>query len=476
MDDTNRKLNKREIKFVLLFVFALLISFSPSTELGQVSALIFLLGTIFFVQVRPGYHIKKYLIIFLLYSAIGFVYWLIYQGDFSFINYYLFWVTGSAFLLLFYDFRSIISQILLERLGQITLVFIFLESLLGIYQATVVFLRTGTFDFSVGDFVWGTLAPSFNVAYAGRSPSFVLLITTLLLFTLATFRSRLSLKHIVAFGAILLAWLLSSLMHSYLYFGLAAGLALLTLTQANIKQTKRAEGTTRRRGISYGVLVIFAAIVFLLVLVPILLPSNTARIGIALGEAVQLSPDAKFLKNRAFYNTLFALPDDAPLQPIIGVGPGQYASRAALMATGQYLTRPIPGLPQHISSFTNEYIVPYLRVIRSSLHLPSSSWIALYGEMGLLGMILVIMVMAKGILFFRRYRSKQFRMLNLMMLILIYYLFFMGFQNVYLEYTQAIFPAILTLKLCYDFVSVEFDLRKKVRTIITNTHRRKVVW
>jgi hypothetical protein len=107
--------------------------------------------------------------------------------------------------------------------------------------------------------------------------------------------------------------------------------------------------------------------------------------------------------------------------------------------------------------------MPYLNQIGSSLHLPSSSWIALYGELGLLGMFLAFLVVVKAILFFRRYRSRHFRMLNLMMLTLIYYLVFMGFQNVYLEYTQAIFPAILSVKLCYDFLQNEFALNRTVR-------------
>lgn len=475
MSNSKRKLNRREIKFVILFVLALLIAFSPSTPLGQVSALIFLVGMIFFVQVRPGYHLKKYIVIFLLYSVIGFVFWLIYQQEFSFVNYYLFFVTSSSFLLLFFDFRTIISDTLLERLGQITLLFIFAESLLGIYQATSIFLRLGTFDGSAGDFVWGTLAPSFNTAYSGRSPSFILLLTTLLLFSLAAFRRRWTLGYIIAYGAVLLAWMLASLMHSYLYFGLAAVLALLTLTRFNVKKQTPITKSTRKRGISYGALVVFAAVIFLTFLVPRVLPRNTAKIEIALREALNISPDAKYLKNRAINSTIFSLPNDAALQPLVGVGPGQYASRAALMASGQYLARPIPGLPEHASSFASAYIFPHLHVIRSSLHLPSSSWLAIYGELGFLGLILAIFVVIKAILFFRRYRSRQFRMLNLMMLILIYYLVFMSFQNVYLEYTQALFPAVLSAKLCYDFLHNEFALSRSPRLLIKATPRRQAV-
>jgi hypothetical protein len=472
MEISKRKLNKRETRFVILFVLALAIAFSPSTPLGQVSAFIFLIGMILFVQVRPGYHLKKYILIFLLYSVIGFVYWLIYRQEFSFANYYLFFVTSSSFLILFFDFRPIISDSLLERLGQITLVFIFLESLLGIYQATIIYLRSGTFDGSAGDFVWGTLAPSFNTAYAGRGPSFVLLITTLLLFSIAAFRRRWTMKYLIAYGTVLVAWLLSSLMHSYLYFAIAAALALLTLVRVNVVKKAPSTRSSRRRGKSYGGLVVLAATIFLAILLPQVLPKNTAKIEYALREAFNLSPDAKFLKNRAIYDTIFALPGDAAIQPLIGLGPGQYASRAALMASGQYLSRPIPGLPEHISKFTESYILPHLNVIRSSLHLPSSSWLAIYGEFGVLGLVLAIFVVIKAILFFRRHRSRQFRMLNLMMLILIYYLVLMSFQNIYLEYTQAIFPAILSSKLCYDFLCNELELSRSPRRLVRVMPRR----
>ena len=462
MNDPRRKLNKRESKFIILFVLSLIIAFSPSTPLGQVSALIFLIGMIFFVQVRPAYHLQKYILVFFLYSVIGFVYWLIYSADFSFINYYLFFITSSSFLLLFFDFRSLITDNLLERLGQITLIFIFVESLFGIYQALQIFLRTGKYGNSSGDLVWGTLAPWFNSSYAGRSPSFVLLITTLLLFSLATFRRRWTLGYLLAYSTVVLTWVVASLMHSYLFFGLAALLALLTLAQFNVKKKVPSTKSARKKTISYGGLVVLAAVVSLTILVPLILPNNTAKINNALKEAVNLNPDARFLKNRALYSTLYSLPQDALLQPLIGVGPGQYASRAALMASGEYLTRPIPGLPGHISSYAASYILPNLHRIGSSLHLPSSSWIALYGELGLLGLLAVIFVVVKAILFFRRYRSRQFRMLNLMLLILIYYLVFMGFQNVYWEYTQAIFPAVLSAKLCHDFLQNEFGLSRAV--------------
>lgn len=455
---SRRRLDKREMKFALLFVLTLLVAFSPSTPLGQVSALAFLFAMIFYVQVRPNYHLKKYLIILAVYTVIGFAFWLLYQQDFSFINYYLFFATASSFLLLFFDFRPVISDGLLERLGQITLVFLFLESLLGIYQATYVYLRSGTFDGSAGDFVWGTLAPSFNTAFSGRSPSFVLLVSTLLLFSLATFRRHWTPAYLFAYGSVLVAWVLASLMHSYLYFGIAAILALMTLLRVNVRKKKVAATKAATLTVSYGGLVTITTVIALALILPRVLPHNTAKIEFALREASNLSPDARFLKNRAAYSTLFDLHTDARLQPIVGVGPGQYASRAALMATGQYLTRPIPGLPEHVSSFTNSYILPHLNVIRSSLHLPSSSWLAIYGESGLLGLVVSLFIGIKAIIFFRSYRSGQFRMLNLMMLILIYYLILMAFQNVYFEYTQALLPAILGVKLCFDFLHKEFGL------------------
>jgi hypothetical protein len=40
-------------------------------------------------------------------------------------------------------------------------------------------------------------------------------------------------------------------------------------------------------------------------------------------------------------------------------------------------------------------------------------------------------------------------------LILLFYLFFLGFQDNYWEYTQAIFPAFLVLKLGYCHLSLQ---------------------
>jgi hypothetical protein len=50
--------------------------------------------------------------------------------------------------------------------------------------------------------------------------------------------------------------------------------------------------------------------------------------------------------------------------------------------------------------------------------------------------------------------------MNLFMMTLMLYIVMLGFQNVYWEYTQAIFPAILGMKLSYDYLRKENLIRK----------------
>ena len=216
--------------------------------------------------------------------------------------------------------------------------------------------------------------------------------------------------------------------------------------------------TKRRRG---GILFVVLALIVLVVAGATIYGQNYDRIEYVIAKAVQIGPDAPFLKMRVVYDVVVTIPREVAIQPLLGLGPGQFSSRAALILTGQYLSRAsIPFLGKHTSPLTQQYILPYLGTYTSSNHFPSSSWLTVYSETGIAGMVVMLFLILRGTRRFCLLRSMYFPRINLAALILLFYVMLMGLQTVYWEYTQGIFFAIFTLKLMYDFLGRENVERK----------------
>ena len=108
-----------------------------------------------------------------------------------------------------------------------------------------------------------------------------------------------------------------------------------------------------------------------------------------------------------------------------------------------------------MNSYTERYVLPKFGVITSAVHSPTSNWIALYGEMGLVGLLIAGLVIFSVVRFFKYYRSIIFPRMSFAMILMVLYVALMGVQDLYWEFTQAMFLAILTLKLCLDYMRKE---------------------
>jgi hypothetical protein len=446
----------------------LLIAFSPSKALGQISTFIFLAGLIFYVQLKPQRHILIYTIAALLYTFIGLLYLTI-MSEFSLVNHFLFLVTASSPLILLYDLKPIASPKLMRTLSKRTLLFLALEGLYGITQAIVGSYRTGSFDIDNGDVVRGTIEPSFVPATSGGNAIFAILISTLFMFTLSVSRKgvpsfplrlrltrtrRLSIRWIgLCFGGVILvSWVLASVLHTIIYAALAVVLTLpFLITQVIPKRTLRQ---------AFSIILVTIVLGGLTVLV---LPRNISHLPIFLKYNFSISENSYSEKARATYYTFCRLPKQIPLQPIVGLGPGQYSSRASLIRSGEYLRVSIP-ISAYVNPWAERYILrlllPFKRGIKSGSSLfPHYSWLTAYGETGLLGFCAIILLILKAILDFRKLRSYRFPKMHWVMLILVIYIALLGLQDNYWEFTQAIFPAFLILALCHAYLEWE---REKV--------------
>lgn len=433
----------KQTRFLIVYLLGLAMAFSPSKALGQIAPLIVMFLLIFFVQVRPKMHLRRFTLVLAGYLALGAFYsrWL---TDFNLIGYLLFLVTASALLFLFFDFSTLVEPNFMRRLGHWTLPIILLQSIYGIIQFILSVAALG-FVPTIGDAVWGTLAPPLDRRYAGTSPFFIILISTLAIFVVGV-TPRLTWSRVYALTVVALCWMVAELLHSVVYFAAALAMTALVLYLFGKRGAR-----SRHRGV-------FVAVVFLLVLFGagfLLHGNNYSRIVGVVSSVTDYGPEAKFRKLRAVYFTLERVPEEEPRQPWFGLGPGQYSSRAALMLTGDYLARASFPLPDYMSPLTERYIMPLFYRTNSSTHSPASSWIALYGETGWTGVAILLLLMLWASWHFARNPSPLFPRLNFAMLTLMFYMFFMGIQNVYWEYTQAIFPMMLLFKLGYDYVTVE---------------------
>lgn len=446
-------------RFLILYALALLTVFNPFKAIGQLSAMIFLLGLIGFAQVSVTNHIIKFLLFGLVLAGVG-AFYAIVAPEFSAVNYLFFVVTASSLLLLLCNFTSIATPQLLGYIALISMLMLGFQASYGVLQAIVGAIRGSGFDVGNGDLVRGTIEPSFEPTVSASNPIFAILISSLLIFAAGVERGRPPRWRIALYTLGLLAWVLASVMHTILFFMSAMLLTFVVSLRLTIRMRRRYRSM---------LLVFLGAITFIVVLVPLVLPTNVANIPMFLTNTLDISPNADSEKARAIYNTLALLPTTVPYQPLIGLGPGHYSSRASLIRSGEYLGQgTVAGFPPYITEASDRYILPLWRSIIlyrpgiGSTYFPFSSWLSLYGELGLIGVASAGLLIGRLVWRLRRLNSQEFPYLHLALIVLVFYLALLGFQDNYWEFTQAVFPAFLLFKLGYDYLNAEHIRRRQV--------------
>lgn len=440
-------MKKTERRFAILFTITLIICFSPLKSLAIFTPLIFIIGMIFYVGSSPINHLIKYGVFVLFFTAISLSYSLLIP-DFEILNAWLWLLTASSPLIWLYDFRRLITVPLLHRLAAITTVFLIIESAIGILHGIIGFSRTGSFDLGNGDFVRGTIDPFLTRSPAGSSIMLAILLSTLLTFLLGVYPSRKSPSYYMAVTAGLLCWVLASAVHTLIFFTIAVVAALLLLFTARIARLSR-----ERTNLTRIIMIIIAIGSLASVIHPKNFQTTSPYFQYTFGT---FGPNAVSPKIRATYNTLVNVPQVVPLQPLIGLGPGQYSSRASLIRSGEYLEGRLP-LPPLAHPLAEQYIISEWRFFKRSLmggsvFFPFYSWLSVYGEFGLIGIIAVISFSMVVLLTLLRSSSQKFPYLRTAMIVLLIYIVVLGFQDVYWEMAQAIFPGMLILRLGFDYL------------------------
>jgi len=443
-----------EKRIITSFLVVLLISFSPLKALAYFLPLLFIVLALSAGFVRPR-SIGKIVLVVIALFVVSLMHSFLYP-DFLWGNFFLALITFSSFAILQCDFSRTLSEKGLQRILAVTFFFILIQASLGILQGLISAASEGRFslDGSVGDAVKGTINPTFGGDGTGSNQMFAILMSMFLMILFLTRSFFLKTRRWVSFAMIGLAWLFTSVLHTFFFF--AAALLVTILLTRNIWQQKLASFGKMKRGgrvVARGL----TGIAFFFLLLSIIFPENLGTIPHLIEVSLSTDPSLMTKKAVATYNTLIELPGSHSEQPLVGLGLGQYSSRAGLIMSGTYLGRDFFFGPQ-FRAISYELIYQHQEYLRDfdpaagSTKFPYYSWLSLYGEFGAAGVFVVLLLL---ILFLRRLIRvisvfPSGRPLLIPVLFGSLYLAFLGFQDNYWEFTQAIFPPILLLKLIYN--------------------------
>jgi hypothetical protein len=437
------------------------VTFSPLKVLGAGGGILLVAsGFLLSDFVRSTFRI---LILFATYAALSLLHHL-FEPSSTVLGTALFVVSYSQFALLLLRPTVILTD--RDRRGMINLLTVasWTQGSLGILQAVTGRLVTGTFDGSNGDVVSGTIG-LYTSEPRGSNVFFAIAIlsTSLLILALAP-----HLKGLVRALPGFVAFVVASVLHLQLVAAVAALVAIILMLALRFSPSKK---VTRMDLLAPGTMVLVMAIG------TVVTPSNygnydnyvVSEVESLLvndaGDAVpeqtvpeqtvpeqtvpeqtvpeQTTPSDRFRnhKLKMAVRTLLELPEISPYQPLLGVGAGQFNSRAALIATGSYLEGlSMPTSWSGISQSSQELFFPlYDSGIPSwagSAWFPYFSIQSLYAELGILGVALAGTAIARASRKLLRIHQPGNGVPALIGLA--WFLFGIGFYENYWEWTQGI--------------------------------------
>lgn len=425
--------------YYIAFVLALLICLSPQKILAYGAP--FIAGSWLFLndwQVR-----RKTFLVLLCIVAINLFYFLV-NSQYVIIGGLLAAVTYGTLLFLFITpVESLADPRTLERMTSLVSKVLFIEGCFGILQAIVAAWQSGSFDFGNGDAVEGTIRLGFTPDEGFGNPMFAANICFMLLAMVPVLTSKKRSSYLpVILGA--LAFVLASVMHMIIFMVIAIVLSFLFFSPSIPASFKK------------------VGFVIPLLLVPvvagILLANNLNTLpGLVTSFRNGDQPKAEIL-NRA----LFEMPHAYPAMPLIGLGPGQFSSRAALISTGLYfggITNPktLPFLRDQVSTPLASYLMDlWLEASNEAVYGNSStakpffSWISVYTEFG--GLVFLGTAIYAAMLLFRmkaRAQSNRKRWIAVSAGAGIVFLFLLGFQENYWEVPQALLVGLMLIQVMY---------------------------
>lgn len=425
--------------FYHVFVVSVLTAWAPSKSLPY---LVPFLGIFWFIL----WGRKQTILYRTIFLGIAWAFFIIisaiFNHDFIFQNAIISIITYGTFYIPFIvPSRYLRNSVLYQRIAIILLVVIALEAPIGITQATYGFLQNGTFDIANGDRVQGTINLSFSPSGNASNRIFA----TNMAFTLLALVPYVFLLHKRHKGLFLVgtvALVLASVVHILYLLIISTIFASLVYYRGAILKSKLQMS-----------LLIFVVSIF--VSGWLLLPNNMQLVQVQY-QRIRDNQNPKIILLSRIINEV---PKQYPTSLIIGLGPGQFASRAGLIGTGMYFggpldPKPLPLISPSVTPAIDEYLmdlwlwmVQLPRPAGSSLR-PFSSWLAVLSEFGLIGFMLVAVYVC--LIIIRQIpRDSYYRMWAFSFGVGVIFLFLIGIQEFYWETTQMLLPGVLVLKVMH---------------------------
>ncbi|MBO9542811.1 hypothetical protein J7643_19660 [bacterium] len=428
-------MNVYQRAYLRAFMVTVVLCWSPLKAIAYVIPLLAL--GYFILATRSGIALRNAVVgltIFLI--LIGARYF--FQGDFVLHSALLSIVTFSAaWFLIAIPVKRLAHPTLLESMVAFVARVTLIEGLVGIVQAGYGFMHTGSLDQANGDFVTGTIHIGVAPDLAFSNPMFATNMTCMLLILLPDLLRRR--KHLLPVLVGALALVLSSVVH-VIVMGFVALVLALFLVRPKLQ-------------LRLGNAVVLAC----LAVIPLVAVSALSKnLGLISGT-YQAMFTGEYPRTLAIIRTVFDLPSEYPLAPLIGLGPGQYSSRASLIGTGYFFGGPlspkqVPLLPKGMSPAFERYLWDLWLMGQNkwfgSTQQPFCSWLTLFSEFGV-PLALGVMGLIWAILWRVKARADINRHLAFTITASILFLCFLGVQENYWEVPQAIMIGCMLIQVAY---------------------------
>jgi len=438
---------KLQKTYYQIFFFTLLVCWSPLKPLGYILPFLVLAWLIINNIREKLFSVSKLLFLCVWLAMMGLS--MLYNNDFVIQNAILAFFTYSSFyIFLFLPTEQLASKVLITKMVKLTFVFLALEAVVGFVQGLNSFLRNKTFDLSAGDAVDGTIHISLASASDFSNVMFAVNLAFCLIFIMPFFSSFSRKKRVfVLLGLFVL--IMTSVMHLLVFAAIAITISYLIFNPGYIKLNLK------------KIIAISIIIAFPVILVANMLATNIGQVPYFLNKILEGGTPKSQVVIRLFTEASV----EYPQVHYIGLGPGQFSSRASLIGTGMYFGSPsnprkLPLLEPIASEPFEKYIldlwlwVTNLPFAAGSTMAPFASWISFYSEFGSISFVLLILALI-FILFRIRAKSNSLEKKRIAFAFgtALLLLFLLGAQENYWEVPQAIFVGLLLLKVFYGLIA-----------------------
>jgi len=334
--------------------------------------------------------------------------------------------------------RHFLKPELLSRMTDLTRNVVLLEAGFGIVQAVYGYWTSGSFDGANGDLVQGTIFPHFYGDGAFANPMYGAGLTLMVLALVPLARWKRGYALAVVLGTV--ALVMASVVHQLIFLAAAVALAYLWV-RPRLPFSRAAVPLV-------AVGLVTPALVFLL------LPGNLTTLSDIVRQFREGSSPRRLILERVAE----AMPDSYPYMPVVGVGPGQFSSRAALINTGYFAGSPRApkdygplirnAIPAPMREFLFELWIANANYrYYGSSQKPFFGWLSVYTEFGALGVTAAVAAIVVALARLpRRSKNIPLGLLSFSVAGMIFFIALLALQENYWEVPQAVLPGLFLIK------------------------------